>query len=176
MTPYQRLVLVNQYKILARLGGEEVEFYADAAQALENGYESYFKGYLFDSVESVINPNVAKETFQMVAMFDDFAYEMTRHLDLTDDEKGMLTYCGFDGNANDGRYSFAMWLIGQENNFDRLKGIDPNSHMPTVDFYRRLLTEFTGRRKPGQFLTERTQFSTDDLKAIAYAGVYPENR
>jgi hypothetical protein len=49
---------------------------------------------------------------------------------------------GFDGNTESALMSIARFRVEKMDEFQRFKGRDLNSHMPCVDAYRRMLSEY----------------------------------
>ena len=66
-----------------------------------------------------------------------------------EDEAHPFSHCrfiGFDGNKEGHHLSIARFLTGPLERFERFKGRTLNSHMPTVDAYRRMYRLFEQMR------------------------------
>lgn len=53
-----------------------------------------------------------------------------------------VAFCGFDGNMESSCFRIADFLVERMGRFSEFKGRDLNSHMPTVDDYRKMLRVF----------------------------------
>jgi uncharacterized protein YfbU (UPF0304 family) len=53
-----------------------------------------------------------------------------------------VAFVGFDGNNETRLMGIAQFLVDDMGRFQRFKGRDMNSHMPSIDTYRRMLAAF----------------------------------
>lgn len=83
-----------------------------------------------------------------------------------------VKFRGFDGNNETDEMGIARFLVEEMNRFARFQGRDFNSHMPSVDAYRRMLSVFLPMRKKlaGRGLTEV------ELAEILSAMAHPDYR
>ena len=58
-----------------------------------------------------------------------------------------VTFRGFDGNNESDHYSVALFLINDMGRFNCFKDRDLNSHLPSINDYRRMLAVFEPMRK-----------------------------
>jgi uncharacterized protein YfbU (UPF0304 family) len=77
---------------------------------------------------------------------------------------------GFDGNNESTHMSIARFFVEKMDRFSRFKGRDFNSHMPTIDGYRRMLAVFERMR---QSLKMGGEFDTSQIVAILDAQRHP---
>lgn len=160
LTNTERLMLVNQFKILAKLNEEDEEsaYYSKKAEILERGYEWYYDELLSSEP---LPREVSNETMDILDMFrqldayvDQLSPEQKANLDL---EK--LKFDGFDA-TNDKHYGFAKFIIEKDDRYNERKEMYLNSHTPTsIQKYRRMLPIYK-ERKTSRHLT------FDDLIAI----------
>ena len=57
-----------------------------------------------------------------------------------------VTFLGFDGNTESNHGNITRFLVNDMGRFDIFKGRDLNSHSPSIDAYRRMLTIFEPMR------------------------------
>ena len=98
----------------------------------------------------VVNRQVVSDVVQTLNMWEfiEIGYER-----LSDDERqrvdaeshpfgGPILFHGFDGNEESEHLAIASFLVDRMNRFRRFKDRDLNSHMSSLDFYRRMRTAF----------------------------------
>ena len=150
-SPGEKLILsmlCDLYKHQDVRNGVDPEFVIDALcgghyWAFESEYSGLFAGH-------VDNPRVVSEVIRMLHMWDlvEAAYER-----LPEEEKqrvdtesdpfgGSVLFRGFDGNCESEHLAIAYFLVDRANRFQRFKGRDLNSHMPSLGFYRRMRVAF----------------------------------
>ena len=83
-----------------------------------------------------------------------------------------VKFSGFDGNNESEHMGVARFLIEQLDRFTSFKGRDLNSHMPSIDAYRRMLAVFEPMRRT---LTGR-ELNADEIIAILIAWLHPSRR
>jgi uncharacterized protein len=161
-----RLMLSNQYKILEALYPDEADSYASARDIVENGYE-----LSYDSIVGHLDPDPMPEG-QCLEVID--ILEMYRRLgdgyEALDDKSGIkahdVTFMGFDGNNESAYLSYHQFLMKQ-----RKWEESParNSHMPTLDGYRRMLKAF-------QPFRDKSPLDKSDIQQIIAARPHPDAR
>jgi uncharacterized protein len=169
----ERWMLSNQYRILELLDEENADSHHQAQEALNSGYELCY-GWLSEHVYDEGHGLPEEEctyVLDVMSMYE----SLQRTYDDLDDKSGIdpnsVIFHGFDGN-NEGSYmGFARFYCERQDAFRHLrKGSDGfNSHMPTLDWYRRMLTawnESTHKYKP----------TKDDVIRITQAAIHPANK
>lgn len=76
---------------------------------------------------------------------------------------------GFDGNNETEHYGVAGFLINDMKRFERFKGRDLNSHMPSIESYRRMLAVFLPIRQT----LMGTNLSDSQIVEIVKARTHP---
>ncbi len=138
LTLVERLILTNQFRILAHLEGDD--YYSNKAEIAERGYEGLYDD-LFSFMHESVSEDICNETFEILTMFRVITNSIAR---LTPEEKSdielnKLEFKGFDAN-NDQHYGFMMFLHENENRYKELKGLPLNSHTEiTISSYRSML-------------------------------------
>ena len=125
LTPAERLILSNQYRILATIDKEDSKDYGNKAQIVENGYSGlYYK--LFEHISEEVDAKVTEQTSDILAMFRiiNWSIDSLSKEEKTQLDKSNLVFEGFDGN-HDAHYSQAIFMIENLNVFQES---DLNSH------------------------------------------------
>ena len=143
MTKKERLILINQYEILAVLKPDEADHYQQLVKILTDGYE-----ILYDTVDDWIDDGMSEGESRFVLDILDLyraIEDFKRNNESESISKHNLShFLGFDGN-NEGSYlSFARFLIEDQDKFTEQKAYFSkndhlNSHMTMVDTYSRML-------------------------------------
>lgn len=150
----QRLMLANQFRILAKLDGEEEDGYNNKkAEILEKGYEWHYSD-IFEDISGPLPKEVSDETMDILEMF--------RHLgayieQLPEDQRATLdlrrlSFDGFDQN-NDRHYNYMRFIVEKDGRYEDHKGTNFNSHTSSsIGKYRRMLNIYNERRAGGNHL------------------------
>ncbi|MCE9822281.1 YfbU family protein [Vibrio alginolyticus] len=160
-TRKERLNLINQYKILAKLYPEEAEHYDELREILEDGYEIFYS-----MVDQWISNDMPKEEGKFVLDILELYRFIEDYKRISKDENitnhFLSSFMGFDGN-NEGEYmAFARFLIIKQGKFSEQKDYlrkndNLNSHTPMVDTYKRMLAKWESFGKPYQLTAEQIQ-------------------
>lgn len=166
-TRVERLILMNQYAILAKLDPSNAAEYEKAEEVFRRGYESMYDSYplgahVYEDADT-FSVAEATEVYEILDMFraTERAYEEL------EDKSGIpadaIKYGGFDGNSEGKQYGFVLFLK-KDNRYNFLKGgtDGDNSHMPMLDLYRRMKAEW-------EKSADRNDLTREDLLRIAGA-------
>lgn len=174
MSKFERMLLINQYRILEKLYPDEAEDMAVQREALEKGYEVlYSRGseYIYDG-DDAMTADESREVWDTMDMFDAINRSLPKSFDTTG--YPLVRFAGYDGN-NEGKFmGFAQYTVERLKRFDYLPMQKPgywNSHMPIRPVYQRMLAEW---RKVS--LVNRFALDEGTLRRILGAAVHPENR
>jgi uncharacterized protein YfbU (UPF0304 family) len=161
----ERVLLINQYKILASLDSDEQSHYLELIEILERGYEIFYS--LID--DWIAEPMPASQGTFVLDVLDLYRrIEDTKRS--TQDPKLLQhnfgVFRGFDGNNEPEYMSFCRFLIHTQGKFQEqlqyvIKNDNFNSHMPMRDKYERMLAA-------AQEIRER-QLSSEQAIKIASA-------
>ncbi|MBB5234459.1 YfbU family protein [Deinococcus budaensis] len=173
LTKLERLMLMQNFRILAALEPEEKEHYERMEQIVTRGYEALYDE-LFTSIDPDAIPAEESEfVYDVLDMYVAIHDAVEAHsIDLAAQENFALRFIGFDGNNESRLLSFAGFAAREEDSIYAMflrNGRFPNSHGPTRARYQRMLDEYGQRRTTGEAL------SADDLEALRQAAVHPEN-
>lgn len=175
LTETERLMLINQNKILALLDPDEKEHHERLVEILESGYEGLYDELTMGLREpmSQADSDLVIDVLNMHVAIRDVA--QAEGVDIMDGDNWALQMRGFDGNNEYELLSFARFIALEDGSSYGVFLVGdqfPNSHSRSRETHERMLTEFNalggavGLRKAGVAGLER-------LKAAA---VHPENR
>lgn len=162
-TKKERVLLINQYRILAGLNKDDEEHYSELIAILENGYEIFYS-----MVDEWISDDMPEEEGRFVLDILDF-YRIVEDTKRSSKDSRLIEhpfsiFRGFDGNNESEYMSFARFLINQQGKFseqqDYLRKNDNlNSHMPLVKTYKAMLREW-------EKMDKRTSLSVDEVISV----------
>ena len=145
LTKTERWILFNQFQILEKLGGTDyspVETCKRTAEALSCGYEldyAYLSPHIYDG-DDVLPADECREVLEILGMYDalQFSHQQLGSKSLVSEHD--VKFPGFDGNNEGSQLSYAHFII-KDHRFESLISLnkDLNSHMPTLELYRRML-------------------------------------
>ncbi len=166
----QRLILINQYKILEKLYPEDAEIYARYQEILNDGYTLHYN----DLIEYMAKP-MPEEAMEFV--LDILDLYNTMHLAVyrskNEKYKGKTIYFpGFDGNNEYEYLNYARFFIFRLDRFQELQKEDTfesyNTHGRTLDTYKRMLKYWNESKNENKFILTEKQL--DDLIAMSIYG------
>ena len=143
LTKAQRLILANQYTIMALIDKQNAKDHEKSREAVTSGYASAI-GQLFDWIFDGLPEAECSLVIQSMAMYE----ALQRSYEALGEEavaavgirKGQVSYPGFDGNNETEYMAYARFVRGHEGRFGYLDTVDDcNSHMPMIGRYRAML-------------------------------------
>ncbi|WP_207284547.1 YfbU family protein [Pseudomonas sp. FW300-N2A2] len=142
MDPLQRLILKNQYEILALLDPDNRD-HELALKAIDSGYELEIQTLIENASIEPVSVAVCKEVRSILDMFRNLQNSLREN----EADKSLIKaslFPGFDGNDESSHYSYALYLLEDKGLWKGLKNREQtwNSHHSTLDGYRAMLTEF----------------------------------
>jgi len=154
-----RLLLINQYKILSLLDSGESDHYKELIEILESGYEIFYP-----MVDQLISDDMPSEkgkfVLEVLGMYR--AIEDLKRIKYNEDisKEHFSFFRGFDGNEETEYMSFTRFLIEIQGKFSEqiqyLKDNDNlNSHMQTIDKYSGMLKKWEELGKNYQLTEEQ---------------------
>lgn len=145
LTDAERLILSNQYEILAKL--DDNEEYAKMAETLRCGYKWLYEEY-FDHIW----PNLDDDKATLVVdTLDIYGFIKHSYRDLTDRtgiDQSDVEFPGFDGNNEANFRGFAQALLEHRRFEDTLGKQAKNSGFPMVDGYVRMVRTWNEMGRP----------------------------
>ena len=166
ITRKDRILLINQYRILAALYPDEADHYNMLIQILENGYELFYSmidEWICDDMPSEDGKFVL-DILVLYRAIEDFKRAHP------DSEMKNYTYSyfrGFDGNDETMYMAFARFLINEQGKFAEQqqylsKNDSMNSHVPMIWKYRKMINKW-------EELGKSYQLSEENVKQIIKA-------
>lgn len=158
LTNAERLVLWNQYEILKSLRPQDASDFEVKQQILENGYEDYYSE--INNIMSTASLD-KKTTDEVVHILNTFRaiYFSCQKLNCTPISKN-ANFIGFDLNNEGDQYAFAKFLRRTLGKWEELKDEPDNSHMMTLNRYRRMLSTWVR-------LGKKYELTSDEIEQIA---------
>lgn len=138
-----RVLLINQYKLLAALYKEEEAHYRELIGILENGYEIFYS-----MIDEWISDDMPTDEGKFVLDILDLYRAIDDLKRSSKSEKladhNFSFFHGFDGNNETECMSFCRFLIDEQGKFQEQqqyfsKNDHLNSHMPMIGKYKRML-------------------------------------
>jgi len=142
LTLKDRLIIVNQLKILEKLYPDEAKYYSAQRKAIENGYKLHYDdlvAYFLDEMSE----DESNEVLSILSMYRALTFSYQRLADKSGIKSDDIRFPGFDGNNEASQYLYTQYFIIDLERFDELKygheNPDLNSHAQKLDKYRRML-------------------------------------
>lgn len=162
LTKKDRILLINQYKILAALNKDEESHYLELIEVLERGYEIFYS-----LVDEWVSEDMPEDEGRFVLNVLDLYRAIEDVKRITKDERLLKHdysfFKGFDGNNETEHMAFCRFLIETQGKFQeqrpyKLRNDNLNSHMPMIEKYQRMLDVAAGfastlKMSPDQVLT-----------------------
>lgn len=136
-----RLILKNQYTILSEVHPHERDYYLRMVEVLESGYEADYRD-LTSHFSEVFRTNESSFVIDVLDMYTQFEWAKEQGVEIPSEHAFLFSFRGFDGNNELPYMSYAAFQIKPKGHWDRLKGKDLNSHMPTLERYGKMLTSW----------------------------------
>lgn len=141
----ERLILINQYKILSLLDADSSGYYQELIKILENGYEIFYSTF-----DQWIDDDMPVDKGKFVLEILDL-YRSIEDIKRKSKDKSLMIhnysfFQGFDGNNESEYMAFARFLIDVQGKFVEqkeylIRNDSLNSHMPMVEKYERMLAK-----------------------------------
>ena len=141
LTIKDRLLLNNQYRILASLYPDDRQYYEKASEILELGFELEYDTLTINIDNSVVTAKECEEVLDVLDMFSSLENSFANLSDKSEINEYHIRFAGFDGNNEVKQLSYATYLK-KDGRFADLKNVDSNSHAPLLSVYRRMLVEW----------------------------------
>ncbi|MEO5914333.1 MAG: YfbU family protein [Luteolibacter sp.] len=138
-----RIILINQYRILAKLEPNESERLEELIEILENGYRLFYS-----MIDEWISDDMPEDRSILVLDILGIYRIIEDHKRLVSSqavmEHSFHFFPGFDGNNESEYLSFSRFLIEKQGKFTEQKPYlkrndNLNSHLPMVPKYRKMV-------------------------------------
>lgn len=161
-----RLLLINQYRILAALDKESGAQYFELIEILERGYSIFYS-----LIDEWVSEDMPEEEGRFVLNILDL-YRAIEDIKRASKDQRILShdysfFHGFDGNNETQHMAFCRFLIETQGKFQEqkpylLRNDNLNSHMPMINKYERML-------KAAKDVPNLWRMSADDALVILNA-------
>jgi len=142
LTKVERLLIVNQFKILENLYPDEAKYYAQQRKAVEYGYTLHYD-VVFDALYNEMSQSDCQEVLDILSMYRALTFSYQALSNKKGIEEDNIRFEGFDGNEETSQYLYAKYFILDLERFDELtygeKHPEFNSHAPKLRRYREML-------------------------------------
>ena len=137
LTKPERLILLNQYRILAKLEPDDSRASEEACEILRNGYALEYEK-LGSYVDPAVSEAECREVKDILDMYRALKIARGKLPEETFGE-GDTVFPGFDGNNETEHFAYATFLIETQNKWPESKRDPRNSHRPMLARYRSML-------------------------------------
>ncbi len=163
-----RLILANQYRLLALLDKPDADTYNKYVEILREGFETEYSHFFQEIDEDILISADAHEVFEVMNMFRALKYGYQNLDDKSGIDSYPITFHGFSGNDEGKQWAYAQYLQANQRYTDIGEG-DLNSHSPEMDTYRRMLPEW-------QKSADKFELTKEDIQRILAVRIHPSNR
>jgi len=160
LSKVERLILANQYRILARLDESNAGWFERMREALESGYEAVYSG-LFDAIFDGLSAEQCSFVIRTMDMYSALQRSYTALADKSGIDERNGKFPGFDGNNETEHMGYAEYVLEQEERFTGLQlgGDRFNSHTRSIPRYRAMLAVW-------RELGESYELSKDQMRHV----------
>ncbi|MFA7341268.1 MAG: YfbU family protein [Candidatus Obscuribacterales bacterium] len=140
LSKVERLNFANQFAILKALHKDnkyEAEHYEYLEEIFRRGYERLYHE-CFDNLWNALPSEAAELTLDILDMHRALLWSLGEKPDPADIER--VKFRGFDGNNESQHLSFAKFFTADGSRYPETRVV--NSHMPTLDRYKKMLSEW----------------------------------
>ena len=161
LNKFERLLLMNQYRILSLLDQSNADHYNKLRDALENGYVASYRDDLFAGIRDGLSVEQCAFVVEVMNMYD----ALQRSYDALDDKQGIeeerTKFPGFESDYELAHLGYARFVVEREGRFSHLKSFraDFVSHTPMLDHYRRMYDVW-------RLVDNRSELTRDDITAM----------
>lgn len=172
----QRLILVNQMRLLEALYPDEADEISVHREALEHGYELLYDwnvSHIYDGDDAMTREE-SLEVWNTLDMFDAINRFVMRSESAELANSAFAKFSGYDGNNETKFMAFTMYTVERLKRFYYVPMAKPgyyNSHYPARDQYRRMLAVWNKVPRSRRF-----ELTKDEVEAILAAAIHPDHR
>jgi uncharacterized protein YfbU (UPF0304 family) len=147
LTIKDRVILANQYQILASLDESESQYYLEKVKILTNGYS-----FLYDSLKinfcEEMTYDEGKFVLDILALYEliEDVKRKTQYEKIINHPYGYFN--GFCGNYETAYMAFCQFLVNDQNKFKVQKKYfskndGMNSHVPMIEKYKKMINVYS---------------------------------
>ncbi|CAB3850290.1 hypothetical protein LMG26691_01947 [Achromobacter animicus] len=166
-TDVERLILANQFEILAKLKGDSSD--ARLAEQLRDGHE-WLYAQAFDWFSPNLPSGEADHVVQILGIYSALRDSYDALEDKTGIDPHAIGFPGFDGNNEGELLAFSVALRDAGRFVSTVPQHGKNSHHPTTEMYSRIIAKWRELGKP------LYPYSKETILALVDARKHPESR
>jgi uncharacterized protein len=150
LTVAERMMLSNQYRLMALLEPSAAKYHLKHARIVEEGYELDFQWM----TQYLSDPFPRRKCHEVLRILDMYSSLIYSYLALTDKEDigpHDVQFGGFDGNNETDYMAYATFVIFEQEKFAVLKevdGLSMDSHFPTLRRHQSQLLRWVALGEP----------------------------
>lgn len=170
LTHKDRVMLSLLLQVLEKVEPDGAAHLEKYRTAIECGYELHYDD--FEHIyEDTLSGDKCKEVQSILLMFRvlKVSYEALAPDEQSTIELRRISFFGFDGNCETKQFAYADYVINTLGQYEEQADTDLNSHMPSLDIYRRMLVEY-------EQATKKYELSAEEIRRVADAKTHPEHR
>ncbi len=138
-----RVLLINQYKILSAIKPDESDHYNELIDILENGYEIFYS-MIDEWISDEMPSDEGRFVLDILDLYRAIEYFKRSTKSEAISKNHFSVFAGFDGNNETQYMGFARFLIETQGKFSEQEQYfrqndHLNSHMPMVSKYKKML-------------------------------------
>ena len=170
ITDIEKIILINQYKILSKLYPEDTNFYETNIKILESGYTLHYTDLTYCIDHTEMTEDECKEVLAILDIYRLLSFSVddlgeSGDVDFTGKK---IFFPGFDGNYEANYLSYTKFFLHTLDRFQELHHTgsfpDYNTHCPVLDQYRKMLEKAKTYGKP---LSHLSKTQINELLALA---------
>lgn len=171
LSTQQRLILLNQYKILEKLYPEEAEKYSQYQDIVVNGFTLHYADLI--NLEYISEPMKKEDMEFVLDILDvyDALYDAVKIRQNQPEYKGKkIVFPGFDGNNEYRLIEYMQFFIYKLNRFDCLRkknSNDYNTHGITKQYYEQMIEKWRKFKINESYLNDK---NLEELIDMSYPG------
>lgn len=165
LTKKERLEFSYLLRILERLYPEEQDYYSQHRKAIEEGYELHYS-WLAEHLYDGLSTEECQEVLDILDMYRGIIYSYRALKNPIKINQNNIAFKGFDGNHETSHMSYVEYFIDDLGRYDEIKESCNgyyNSHIPTLDRYKRMLVKWNSLNGDRYSMDENTILELIDL-------------
>jgi len=142
LTESERIILANQFEILAILKPGNSKEYLESKEIIEKGYLLDFEQLYASLTEYKITKAECQEVRAILCMFDDIQWSYENLTDKSSICEDKIFFKGFDMHSEAEQSCYAEFFLRKTRTSDKFlpkRTKDMNSHAPMLTCYRKML-------------------------------------
>lgn len=160
LTKTERVMLMNQYRILSHLDPDNKSNYDEKIEVLQSGYKIFYSmlDELISDEMMIEASDLVLQTLSIYRQIEFYKKKNPTDKEIIDHPSSV--FAGFDGNHESQYYAFARFVIETQNKYEEQKkywretdGL--NSHSSMVDKYSRMIEAWKSDGTDYNFSRER---------------------